>query len=144
MSDVENAATSCIRAERGTRYPIRLFNLVNGSLIIGFFLGTQDGAVMILRPHEVEYDVDFDGEDEGNIVSYNLTHHLDQLAEYDPCTLDAVPFMQSAIVSMPVPTPALLRLFRTQVQIAEHVAEYPDHSFREVADEKEESDPTLH
>lgn len=143
MSDVGNAATS-YRAERGTRYPIRLFNLVNGSLIIGFFLGSTDGALMILRPHEVEYDVDFDGNGEGNIVSYNLCPHLDQLAEYDPQTLDAVPFMQSAVISMPVPSPSLLSLFNTHVQIAEHVAEHPDSSFREIADQMEESNPTLH
>ena len=111
-------------AENGKAYPIRLLHMVNGQLIIGMVIDVFPDVMMILRPYEVEVAED----DEGNISAYQLVPYLDQLAEYDPQTLNPVPFMNANMIAPVVPARHMISTYMAVTRLREGFVdgvEYP-------------------
>lgn len=109
-----------IKAVEGQSYPIRLLHLNNGILIIGFVIEIFPEVILVLRPYSVVPDYDMAT---GNIDGYEFVPYLDQLAHYDPNTLDPTPFVMSSIVSVNVPAEHMIFNYDNIISIKSAAAE---------------------
>ena len=129
-------------AKAGHSYPIRILHLVNRTIVIGFVISVFPETTMVLRPYTVS--VNFNPETE-NIEEYEFTPYLDQLAHYDPTDLQAIPFMNSAIISIVRPSQHVVENYNGLIQIKETVAVTPAEEDIEILMHREyPSKHTLH
>lgn len=110
-------------AQGPNSYTLKVFNFLNGMVIVGYLLREDSSYLWVLRPMVADIDVDDSGT---NVVRYGFVPYMNQISMNHPLTLKSIPISKGSVISVTQPSDHVAMHYNTVLHFNEKVSVDPE------------------